>query len=106
MGSFTETWYDETIKEEVDIEGYNIFRCDRKETTRGGVVIYLLEKVEAEKICEISHNRCEMAAINIPELQTINIVVYRPPRIEKIVFDKILDEIKKIIETHKNQNQQ
>jgi len=93
--NFTETWYDETIKEEVNIEGYNIFRCDRKETTRGGVAIYLHEKVEAEKICEISHNRCEMVAINIPELQTINIVVYRPPRTEKIVFDKILDEIEK-----------
>ena len=27
--NFTETWYDETIKE-ANIEGYNIFRCDRK----------------------------------------------------------------------------
>ena len=28
--NFTETWYNETIKEEANIEGYNIFRCDRK----------------------------------------------------------------------------
>ena len=28
--NFTETWYKETIKEEANIEGYNIFRCDRK----------------------------------------------------------------------------
>ena len=28
--NFTETWYNETIKEEENIEEYNIFRCDRK----------------------------------------------------------------------------
>merc|ERR1711984_63313 len=84
-----------TIKENANIEGYNIFRCDRKER-RGGVAIYLHEKVEAEIICEIRHKGCEMVVINIPELQTINIVVYRPTDTIKIVFDKILDEIEKI----------
>ena len=48
--NFTETWYKETIKEDADIEGYNIFRCDRKaKIIRGGVAIYLQEKVEAEQ---------------------------------------------------------
>jgi len=90
--NFTEKWYNETIKENANIEGYNIFRRDRKEI-RGGVAIYLKEKVEAEKICEIRLKGCEMVAINIPELQTINKVVYRPPETKKSVFDKILDEI-------------
>merc|ERR1712030_295035 len=62
-----------TKEENANIEGYNIFRCDRKEE-RGGVAIYLHEKVEAETICEIRHKGCEMVAINIPELQTINIL--------------------------------
>ena len=57
------------------------------------MAIYLHKKVEAETICEIRHKGCEMVAINIPELQTINIVVYRPPETKKSVFDKILDEI-------------
>merc|ERR1712002_845858 len=94
--NFTETHYTGTIKESANIEGYNIFRCDRKKRKGGGVAIYLHEKVEAEIICEIRHKGCEMVAINIPELQTINIVVYRPPDTIKIVFDKILDEIEKI----------
>ena len=92
---FTETWLEKTIEENANIEGYNIFRCDRKEE-KGGVAIYLHEKVEAETICEIRHKGCEMVAINIPELQTINIVVYRPPKTKKSVFDKILNEIEKI----------
>ena len=93
--NITETHYTGTIKESANIEGYNIFRCDRKKRKGGGVAIYLHEKVEAEIICEIRHKGCEMVAINIPELQTINIVVYRPPEIKKIVFDKILNEIEK-----------
>ena len=94
--NITETWLNKTIKEEANIEGYNIYRCDRKDKQRGGTAIYLQEKVEAEQICEISHKKCEMVAINIPELQTINIVVYRPPGTKKKVFDVILDEIEKI----------
>ena len=100
--NFTETWYKETIKENADIEGYNIFRCDRNaKIIKGGVAIYLQEKVEAEQICELRYKDCEMVAINIPELNTINIVVYRPPKTKKIVFDKILDEIEKIYKNTK-----
>ena len=44
--NFTETWLEKTIEENANIEGYNIFRCDRKEE-RGGVAIYLHEKVKA-----------------------------------------------------------
>ena len=63
MVNFTETWYNKTIKEDADIDGYNIYRCDRKEKQKGGTAIYLQEKVEAEKICEMSHQKCEMVAI-------------------------------------------
>jgi len=71
--NITETWFHKTIKEDTNTEGYNIYRCDRKEKQRGETAIYLQEKVEAEQICEISHKKCEMVAINIPDLQTINI---------------------------------
>merc|ERR1711894_174391 len=90
---FTETHYTGTIKESANIEGYNIFRCDRKRKKGGGVAIYLHDKVEAEIICEIRHGGCEMVAINIPELQTINIEVYRPSDTQKFEFDKILFHI-------------
>merc|ERR1712030_2441 len=85
-----------TIKESANIEGYNVFGCDRKRRKGGGVAIYLHEKVEAEIVCEVRHEGCEMVAMNVPELQTINIVVYRPPDTKKFVFDKILDEMEKV----------
>ena len=33
--NITETWLNETIIEDANIEGYNIYGCDRKEKQRG-----------------------------------------------------------------------
>merc|ERR1712105_479056 len=89
---FTEAWFEGAMEEGASMEGCNIFGCDGGEEG-GGVAVYLHERVEAEKICEVGHRGCEMVAVNIPELQTINIVVCRPPKTEKSVFDKILNEM-------------
>ena len=48
--NFTETWLGRTIREEADIEGFHTYRCDRtSEIARGGVVIYLYNKLETGK---------------------------------------------------------
>ena len=44
--NLTETWFDNTVEDVVEIEGYNIFRGDRKEIERGGTAIYLHDKLE------------------------------------------------------------
>ena len=93
----TETWFSKDITdEEANIKGYKIFRGDRKEIKQGGTAIYLYDKLEAEKIGEISHNKCEMVAIKIPEIQTINIVIYRPPGTKFNEFDVILKKLQEI----------
>ena len=95
--NYTETWLNDTIKEDADIEGYKIFRRDRKkEIKKGGVAIYVNDKIEANLIDELSHNKCEMIAIHIPELQTVNIVVYRPPDTTSTDFEPILNKIQDI----------
>ena len=40
-----------------------------------------------------------MIAIHLPEIQTINIAVYRPPKTEKQDFDIILNELEKILKS-------
>ena len=94
--NITETWLDKDIKDDVEIEGYTTFRCDRKEIKRGGTAIYIKDKLEANQICELSHKKCELIAINIYSLQTINIVVYRPPKTKLEEFNVILNKIKEI----------
>jgi len=79
--NFTETWLEKTMEEGANIEGCDVFGCDGGEE-RGGVAICLREEVEAETMCEVGHEGCEMVAVSIPELGTINVVVCRPPRAE------------------------
>ena len=95
--NITETWCDDTVEDVVEIEGYNIYRGDRKEIIRGGTAIYLHDKLEANKICEISYQKCDMVAIMIPEIQTLNIVIYRPPGTRSSEFNHILNELQRIL---------
>merc|ERR1711895_797 len=92
-----ETWLNEQVTTKANIENYNIFRSDRKDGIIGGVAIYVYKKLETKEIYKISHGNCEMIAIHIPEIQTINIAVYRPPKTEKQIFDIILNELEKIL---------
>ena len=75
-----ETWLDGTVTNNAEIERYKVFRGDRKGKKCGGTAIYLYDRLEANIICQISYKKCEMIAINIPEIQTVNIVIYRPPK--------------------------
>ena len=61
------------------------------------MAIYLNEKIEAEKICELSHRKCEVVAVQIQDLKTINIVVYRPPGTKGEEFNIIIDEIERLL---------
>ena len=96
--NITETWLNNSIKEDADIEGYKTFRGDRKGKKCGGTAIYLLDSLDAELICEMSHEKCEMVAINIPDIQTVNIVIYRPPKTKLNQFKIILNKIKEILD--------
>ena len=77
--NLTETHLDETIEDVVDIEGYNIFRGDRMNRVRGGTAIYVHDKIDANIKLKMSNGKCEVVAVEMPDIQTLNIVVYRPP---------------------------
>ena len=54
--------------------------------------------MEATQLSKINHEVCEMIAIMIPEIQTLNIVIYRPPGTKLHEFDIILNEIENILQ--------
>merc|ERR1712002_788704 len=70
--SIFETWLNEQVTTQANIKHYNTFRSDRKDGTKGGVTIYVYEKlVEAKEIYKISHKKCEMIEIHLVEIQSI-----------------------------------
>ena len=98
MINFTETWMNETIKEDANINEFQCFRVDRKELSRGGAAIYVRDQLEAKIINKINADKCEMLAINIEHLNTINIFIYRPPDTTLSTFSRIIKELQSILE--------
>ena len=99
--NFTETWMNETIKEDANINEFQCFRVDRKDVSRGGAAIYIRDQLEAKIISKINAGKCEMLAINIEHLNTINIVIYRPPDTTLNTFSSIIKELQSILESIK-----
>ena len=96
--NLTETWLDDTIEEIVEIKGYGVFRCDRKNRVRGGTAIYIHDKIESNVKLKMSNGKCEVVAVEMPDVQTLNIVVYRPPGTKSHEFNPILDEIQNLFQ--------
>ena len=82
--NLTETWLDENIVEDAKIDGFKEYRSDRVGIKQGGTVIYTHENLECNLIAKVSKGKCEMIAIEIIPLNTINIVIYRPPKSESL----------------------
>ena len=96
--NFTETWLNDKIKDDANINEFKCFRVDRKDVTRGGAAIYIKDQLEAKIISKINTGKCEMLAINIERLNTINIVIYRPPDTTLNAFTRIIKELENILE--------
>ena len=96
--NFTETWLDKDIKDE-KIKNFSTFRSDRKDgkTSGGGVAIYLRDDFEAKLLAEEYVHSCEMVAIHIERINTINIVVYRPPDTKLKHFEDMMEKIENLL---------
>ena len=60
---------------------------------KGGVLTYVNNTIEAEKIYDNSIGGCEILIIRIEEINIVNVNIYRPPRTRKTDFKKILENM-------------
>ncbi|PKU44704.1 glycerol kinase [Limosa lapponica baueri] len=83
----TETWCDESHDWSVAIEGYKLFRRDRRERRGGGVTLYVKEWIESEEISIkpslVSVERVESLWVTVKGQTNMRYTVvgvyYRPP---------------------------
>ena len=97
--NFTETWLDKYVKDDVILNGYQIFRCDRKNRVGGGVAIYVKNEYEVEIIEEMSVGGIEMVAVHIKRLNIVNIVIYRPPDAVTQQFYNVLEKVDDLLKS-------
>ena len=92
--ALTETWLKSYIEDaQVEIPGYNLFRCDRGARIGGGVLLYVHEKLPITNVQTYDDKFCQ-AVICTSELQKSFIcVVYRPPECPVTSFRSCLDFI-------------
>uniref|UniRef100_A0A3B3CCL8 Reverse transcriptase domain-containing protein n=1 Tax=Oryzias melastigma TaxID=30732 RepID=A0A3B3CCL8_ORYME len=94
----SETWLKPSTPQSVfHIEGYNVFRCDRKQGKGGGVMIYVKEKFDCTTIENLSDSlECTGITIKLsPEMSFVVIVIYRPPSAKDIFFTHLTEILKK-----------
>ena len=78
---------------EIQIPGMTIYRCDRKQRERGGVINYVREDLAVSSEHRFSNGFCDTIGLFIPELDLALVTVYRPPACPGWKFKEALEEI-------------
>ena len=88
------------LDEEVQIENFNIHRCDRLDRKCGGVSIYTHNslKISESSVLKYSNSVCELLALKIIDLNLHILCVYRPPDTTSEEFQQCLNEIRTYME--------
>ena len=97
--NFTETWLNREIQDE-KIPNFTTFRSDRKCSKKrkgGGAAIYVKNGFESRLISADQIGSCEIVAINIENINTTNIVVYRPPDTCYKEFERVMNKIELLL---------
>ena len=96
----TETWLNSSIFDaEVthDFPGYSIFRCDRDGRQGGGVALYLRDNLTCEILGSLDNGVCELLAVHIHQLDTVAVVIYRPPDTRLLEFTQVLSKLDTVL---------
>ena len=65
--------------EELNIPGFKIYRCDRQDREKGGVIIYARDYFEVTESSKFSNGICELLTLKLPQLNYHVVCLYRPP---------------------------
>ena len=87
----TETWLNSDIlDQEINISGYDLFRCDRADRTHGGVALYVWDQYTSTIVNKFSNGVCEYLLVRVHQLNHYIAVVYRPPDTSLAEFRQLL----------------
>jgi hypothetical protein len=90
--ALTETWLKSCINEsQLDIPGYNHFRCDRGARTGGGVLLYSHEELPISSVLTYDDKYCQALICTDEKDKSVICVLYRPPEFLALEFRSRLD---------------
>ena len=88
----TETHLNEKILDnEINIDKFNIVRCDRLIRQGGGVCLYVNQSAQFSMCVSYSNQTCESLIVKIHSPEIYVIIMYRPPDCELSEFEDVLN---------------
>ena len=84
---------------EVHIENFTIFRSDRQERNKGGVINYLRDDIalNTKQILAYSNKFVEILALQLESQNTLLVTIYRPPQCPPHKFKDALEKLEEVI---------
>ncbi len=87
-----ETWLKPFVADaQLHIEGYNIYRSDRKLSRCGGALLYIHKDIVIDTFSEFDDDTCNGVACLSKSSNCVLICVYRPPSSSVFSFSSLID---------------
>ena len=77
--------------------GYTVLLSDRVGRQRGGVCLFLREDLTGEVLSSYSNGVCELLMVKVPQLNTVVVVMYRPPDTTQQEFEMVLSKLDELL---------
>ncbi|MEW8548554.1 MAG: reverse transcriptase family protein [Candidatus Thiodiazotropha sp.] len=98
----TETWLNSDVRDaEIDLNDYELFRCDRVDGKGGGSLLYVhncFQTLDCNEINDIGFQESVWRIVNLNQENKLLVgVVYRSPSSNQINDDKLLQTFQKVV---------
>ena len=91
--SLTETILNNNIVDpEIQMECFNIIRCDKSERIGDGVCFYLKKSINYTTLLSYSNSICEVLIVKFTNPDLILVTMYRPPNATAASFNDIVSQ--------------
>jgi len=94
----TETWLKSYIEDaQLDLPGYNVFRCDRSVRVGGGVLLYTHEKLPITNFQTYDDKYCQALMCTCEISKSVICILYRPPDCPTLSFRTCLNFVEEYL---------
>lgn len=95
--ALTETHLSPDITDnEVCMEGYTTFRCDRTLKSHGGVMTYIKSSLASNELLKFSNLHCSINVVYVTLLKLTVVNIYRPPNCTTVSFSEIMNKVREL----------
>ena len=78
--ALTESHLNSSIEDsEIQINNFNVTRCDRKDRKGGGVVLYVKSSFTTRALLSYCNTVCEVLIVEVVKPHMFVVLIYRPP---------------------------